>query len=115
MDEKPSPSQVQTPPITENLHPRPVEKVAVHILEDEMVLYFPGSEVVLAVNQSARAVWELCDGQNSVRDIIRILSDQFGEENPEFRSRLATDVNDAITLFHQHGYLVLEHHSQKSE
>ena len=96
-----------SPDIT-NIRPRQVENVVLHVLEDEMVLYAPSSEVVLAVNNSARAVWELCDGSNTILEISNLLGERIDQPGGESFDSLLSDVGSAVFQFHQYGYLTFE-------
>jgi hypothetical protein len=46
-------------------------------LPEDLLLHAPGSSTVQSLNQTARAVWELCDGQRSVEAIALDLGGRF--------------------------------------
>lgn len=71
--------------------PRPVE----NILDDE------AKNRALALNRSGRAIWELCDGQHSTDDIVRVLSERFAIDPEE----LAPQVTTALTRMSTLGFL----------
>jgi hypothetical protein len=46
-------------------------------LPEELLLHRPGGPVVLSLNLTARAVWELCDGRRSIETIALELAGRF--------------------------------------
>jgi hypothetical protein len=46
-------------------------------LPEELLLHRPGGPVVLSLNATARAVWELCDGRRSIEAIALDLTRRF--------------------------------------
>ena len=46
-------------------------------LEDEMMVYAPGTEAVVTLNASARQIWELCDGTRTAGAICDELGRRF--------------------------------------
>ncbi len=88
--------------------PLPNPTVSAHPLLDEMVLELPEREVVLSLNRSARAVWELCDGQRTVYAVAQALGAEMGELDTDAFESLLMDVETAVSQFQQHGLLTLE-------
>lgn len=76
------------------LHSRParVPEVREHLLGDELLLHAPGLEAAHALNPSARAIWELCDGRRTLSEICDVLSADVGRTAAE----LASDVRAAV-------------------
>jgi hypothetical protein len=52
---------------------------------NEMVLYCPGTSDAVSLNESARAIWELCDGTRTVDDICAELADWTGSSPMQLR------------------------------
>jgi len=73
---------------------RPIPKDGIRNfgVADEMLLLRPQPEQGLAVslNQSARAIWGLCDGQRTQADISYELSQQYGAPTHELNEHLST-------------------------
>jgi len=46
-------------------------------LPEELLLHRPGGPVVLSLNATARAVWEMCDGRRSIETIALDLARRF--------------------------------------
>ena len=85
-------------PILEK-RPLPTPNVSAHPLLDEMVLELSEKQVILSLNQTARAIWELCDGQRTVQEIAQTLSaDLGGLADTEFAT-LLLDVETAVLQF----------------
>jgi pyrroloquinoline quinone biosynthesis protein D len=59
---------------------RPVRLIGTHEyrLGDELLVYVPDSETAHALNRSAVAIWELCDGTRTAEDISRELGQWLG-------------------------------------
>jgi hypothetical protein len=69
---------------------------------DEMVIYCPATSQALSLNESARAIWELCDGTRSVNDICAELARTVGGEPADLRG----DVDAAISRLRDLGVLL---------
>ena len=61
-------------------NPRRHESANAHVLGEEALLFLPGQDQGFTLNHSAKAIWELCDGQHSPEEITHILSEQFSCE-----------------------------------
>jgi len=76
------------------------------LLEDmdgEMLLYNPDSATTLHLNGPSAIVWELCDGQRSVQQII----DMVKEAYPEQADQIADDIVAVIEEFSSRKVLLL--------
>lgn len=49
--------------------PRVSERIVEQVVEDELVLYDPGSDQVHILNTFAAAIYDLCDGRTSIAAI----------------------------------------------
>jgi hypothetical protein len=85
-------------PVTGDRHafldtrPQCLQGTQAHHLLDEMVLYSSERNLAVSLNRTARAIWELCDGRRTIREISRQLEKKF--KCPE--SSLAAEVGDSI-------------------
>lgn len=61
-------------------------------LEDELLLYCLGTAEAIALNSSARAVWELCDGTRTVNDIAAELGRYLDRASDDFILDVAASV-----------------------
>jgi hypothetical protein len=83
--------------------PQQVGNVKIYDLFDEVVLYSQTLDMAFSLNSTAKAIWELCDGNRSVEKISYELSQQFdGSE-----TSLLSDIDRTVKLLHQHGLLQL--------
>jgi len=80
-------------------HPRQAPDYQAEILDGELVIFHPASESVLHSNESGALIWQLCDGERSVGDIIRLLSEAY----PESAAQVHTDVRETLTAFAESG------------
>ena len=78
--------------------PRPLTGIEALTLPDEMVLYLPGRELVVSLNYSAAAVWELCDGQTSVAGISQALGQALGRPGQELLAEVEAVVGQLVEL-----------------
>ena len=67
-----------------------------HDVLDERVLYCPDIQQVVSLNESARAIWELCDGSRTMDDICAELTSETGLTVEQ----LWDDVRNAIDRLH---------------
>ncbi len=54
------------------------EGVSAHDLDDDLVLYPPGSDQAFVLNATASRVWSLLDGQRPLYMIALMLSEEYG-------------------------------------
>ncbi|MCB9077507.1 MAG: PqqD family protein [Anaerolineaceae bacterium] len=73
------------------------------LIDDELLLFHPGQTRILYCNATASLVWQLCDGQRTVQDIIDLLTDAY----PEAEETLATDIQTSLDQFAQQGAICL--------
>jgi hypothetical protein len=78
--------------VTLGSRPARVPHVRAHLLGDELLLHAPGLETAHALNPSARAIWDLCDGTRTLSDICDVLAADVGRAGAE----LASDVRAAV-------------------
>jgi hypothetical protein len=68
-------------------------------LSDETVLYSLECEIAHSLNSSAKAIWELCDGSNSIVDISQKLGKRFGCSGTDLLPDVTTTVTKLQRLF----------------
>ena len=61
-------------------------------IDGEISLYHPVKTTAVYLNETGALIWELCDDQKTVADIIGILSEHY----PESREQIRQDVQDVI-------------------
>lgn len=72
--------------------PRQTPGFRMEILNNEVILLRPSDGKIIQCNQTAGVVWQLCDGNRSVRDIVHLLREAY----PEPGERVVTDVHDTL-------------------
>jgi PqqD family protein of HPr-rel-A system len=87
--------------ITGQSIPSRLRSVLDYKLLDELVIYDPVSAKVAALNSSAGAIWELCDGSRSVDAICKEVAEHFGVSLEE----VSMHVRVAVERLHELGLL----------
>ncbi len=81
--------------------PKAKEGVVALGADDDVVLYDPEDDRVHLLNITAAAIYELCDGENTVEEITRLASDEMLYSTPG----LANDVIQLCTSLMEEGLL----------
>jgi hypothetical protein len=72
-------------------------------MDNEILLFSPTTSNVLYLNESASVIWQLCDGQHSVEEMIKLLADVY----PEAADAMRQDVQETLDLFINNGAVLL--------
>ena len=59
---------------------------------DELVIYRPGSSQAASLNESARDVWQLCNGERSLDEICVELAKMYGLTSDQLREDVCNGV-----------------------
>ena len=70
-------------------------------MDGEVVLMHPGKNIIIHSNETAALIWQLCDGNNTVTQIVDILSGAY----PEARAEIEKDVPETIQKLRAQGAL----------
>ena len=86
-------------------HTKPSRKSDIHAQQagDETLLYSPTGGAVHVLNPTAYLLWERCDGQHSVADMVQELRDHFAVAQDH---DLEGDVRHTVKTFVEKGLLV---------
>jgi hypothetical protein len=76
--------------------PRRSENAKEFVVLDEKLLYRPGEELGVTLNQSASAVWDLCDGRYTIDQIVRELGQRLGCTEEPMLIEMHTDVKALV-------------------
>ncbi len=87
----------------EAIRPSQRQGVQTYCAAEEIVLYDRSTDAVVALNLTAAAIWELCDGVSSIGDIVAELSQVTGEPS----DGIAGDVERAVRELHALNLVVL--------
>lgn len=66
---------------------------------NELLLFHPEQGTVLYCNETAALIWQLCDGQRTVEEIVALLAEAY----PEAADAIAGDVAATLREFEEHG------------
>jgi hypothetical protein len=78
-------------------------------MEDEILLYKPSTHKAIHLNATAAAIWKLCDGTRTAKDLEECLMSAY----PSAPSSVSHEVQEAIYLLLRDGALV-EHSAGSS-
>jgi hypothetical protein len=86
-------------------HSRPRRASGFHLeqVDDELLLYQPGGNRILQLNQPASLIWHLCDGQSTVDSLIALLQEAY----PEAATEISADVQEILQQFLDNGCVKL--------
>lgn len=87
-----------------NKFPRSVEGFELEEIDGEILLYSPSSTRSVYLNSTASLIWRLCDGNQSVGQII----DQLKQAFPDASNNIEQDVTRSIELFVENEAMQLE-------
>jgi len=88
----------------ETAKPKRKPDYRLELLDNELLLYHPTETKIFYFNQTASLIWQLCDGQHSVSEIIGLLNDAY----PEAVDTIPIDVANTLKQFEEHGCIEVE-------
>lgn len=74
--------------------PKPKADIRAETFAEEVLLYHPLRTTAIRLNETAAAIWQLCDGRRTVGQIVEELTRRY----PEAADRLSGDVIDTLLL-----------------
>jgi hypothetical protein len=87
------------------LDDKPIRNESCHMeeLDDEVLLYNPTNNKTLYINKSASVIWQLCNGEQAVEDIITMIQEAYPSDDDGLRQDILDTLNslaenDAVTL-----------------
>lgn len=75
--------------------PRHAANFKMQIMDGEAVIFHPTSKKVVHASSSAALIWELCDGQRSLEQIVELLAGEY----PDARAEIELDVPQTLEIF----------------
>jgi hypothetical protein len=87
--------------MTETDIPVPNTEYRLEKLDDELLLYHPAATKTVFLNETACLIWQLCDGERSVGEIVELLR----ESVPELGTAIPSDVETALSSFAEHSVI----------
>ena len=82
--------------------PVPVADVEMEVVDGEVLLYHPQQTRAVYLNPTAAMVWGLCDGNRSVREIIRVVNETYPDADS-----IADDVLATLNQLQEGGVLAV--------
>ncbi len=73
-------------------------------MEGTAVLFNPDSNETYMLNQTAAAIWELCDGKHSVEDIVNAITEGFKSGGD--RTKILQDIIEFLAEGERDGYIL---------
>lgn len=88
-----------------NLLAKPVQKPDYHLemMDGEMLLYHLNETTILYLNETASLIWQLCDGRQTIAEIITLLSEAY----PEAAEVMAAEVEETVQQFLTAGCILI--------
>jgi hypothetical protein len=78
------------------LDDKPIRNDSCHMeeLDDEVLLYNPANNKTLYINKSASVIWQLCNGEQSVEEIIKMIVDAYPDNKVDMRQDILDTLNN---------------------
>lgn len=81
--------------------PQKCDGFLIEEMDGELVLFHPARNKIIHANQTAALVWQLCDGERTVLDIVELLAEAY----PESRQQIEEEVPQTIQDLRRKGAL----------
>ena len=79
-------------------NPRQSSDYRLEAIDGEVLLYHPERTKTLYLNETASLVWNLCSGERTADEIVRLLEEAF----PDAEATVSHDVEQALRRLHEH-------------
>lgn len=100
----PSPSLTSEPVPQDTLRPHPCPTLSSFPVADELILLPSDQAFAASLNSSAKGIWELCNGHDTVADLTQKICKQYSNTSDSVQK----DVTDTLGIFQQLNLLTLE-------
>jgi len=89
--------------MTEPKKPRQKPDYLLEAVDNDIVLYHPGRNKALYLNETASVIWRLCDGNRTTAEIAELLQEAFPERDATIGDGVETTLRrfieeDAVEL-----------------
>ena len=78
--------------------PERIGQVWTRLEGDETAIFDPSSGRLMRLNPSARAIWELCDGETTVDEVVDALVELTGRPKAEVISEVKATLDQLLSL-----------------
>jgi hypothetical protein len=75
---------------------RPKDGIEAEDAGDEVLIYLPGGDKTLYLNETAAIVWRLCDGVRTGHEVMELLTEAYPDDAQEVRSQVLAAIEDFI-------------------
>ena len=82
--------------------PQPNPEYTIEELDGEMVLFHQSGRTIMHLNRTAVLIWQLCDGQRRLADMVQLLITAY----PDAAAEIEADVGDILTTLVSNGAIV---------
>lgn len=79
--------------------PQQVADYRLEFMDGELLLFHPTQTTIIACNAIASLIWQLCNGQRSIQDVVNLLQAAY----PEAKDAIAADVEVTLQQLARHG------------
>lgn len=76
--------------MAENKKPRQKPDYLLEAVDNDIILYHPGRNKALYLNETASLIWRLCDGNRTTTEIAELLQEAFPEREGAIGEEVAT-------------------------
>lgn len=80
------------------IRPSRLDNLKVYNLWDELVIYAPDQEQAISLNATAKAIWNLCDGQQTLVQMTETLGSQFNTSETDLLADIQATVDQLAEL-----------------
>ncbi|GIK40842.1 MAG: hypothetical protein BroJett011_46750 [Chloroflexota bacterium] len=82
--------------------PSPTPGYHIEMMDNEVILFHPAKARIIYGNHSSALIWQLCNGQRTLADIIRLLSQAY----PDSAQAIDADVRETLLTFAEQGAII---------
>lgn len=79
--------------------PAPARDYQMELLDGEILLFHPSHLTIIHSNESGALIWQLCNGQRTVGNIVTLLQAAY----PDSAAAIESDVCQTLELWREHG------------
>ena len=84
-------------------HPQQRPDILQATLDDKILVYDPDGMTAVALNETASVIWQLCNGDRNIAEIVEILQQAY----PEAAATMAREVDEGLLALLSHGVIRL--------
>jgi len=74
--------------------PQKCDGFLIEELDGELVLFHPARNKIIHANQTAALIWQLCDGERTVPQIVELLAEAYPESRQQIEEEVPQTIRD---------------------